>query len=731
MAQYEGEIIPIAAGPGSGGESRRVYTGPVIPTGEPSRPPEQDFTERAISRAGMGALGGAIAPEFLRVGGGIVGAFPHPIAKSIGSGMQAAATALKPLSQRLFSAATGGAAGVVGEAVETGVSAAGYPKIGVVAGLGSEFITQAGPGAALAAVRAIPGGGSLKTKIAKDLLEEVGITRESLSEAQQKIFDKEIEILRGKLEQGLPQRGLFGALQSAVNNIQAEAARKTSLMEALFSRSPGISSARLNQRAAEISKIGNTNKELSEVAGDIRSDIVARFSEQGLAQNAAYKAQKKIVDDIVAEKEKAGVFVESLREYKEIVKNLDQKLLMNKIGLYEQTRKVSVPTLVNNLKNIREALVSKSIPFGDSTNPANIAIYNDLYNKKLKVRATKDLSTGVTTFYRVYPTAYEAIDALRRKLGDAAWKEGVEGFESLSREEARNFYSALDNLQSKYVGTAFDKLQEGYSLAAQLLDKYKGGVGAKATGLDKFDPAQFAKTDKSLVTTFFGSKNGVEQLVRLTGNQTLVEQAASDYAARSLADLKSADQMRKWVAKNSDLLSSPYLAGLKDKINSSITNVANIERKSAKTLNVGESARKQAGEISRDAEKTVKTILGDVSPQARVRDIILGGKKSEWDQIAPILAASPEGRQALSDSLNQVLADAAKTGRKSLPLMFRDDIAPFVEPLIGPEKVKQLQLQLNKLAGRLTPEKITTGQKALSAAIATSFGAASKIYTNE
>lgn len=726
MALYEGEIIPIAAGPRPGGEPRPEYTGRVIHTEEPGRPPEQDFTERAISRAGMGALGGATAPEVLRGGGRIVQAFPHPIAKLIGGGMQAAGTALKPLSKRWFPAALGGAGGVAGETVETGVSAAGYPKIGVGLGLGAEFATQAVPGAALSAVRTIPGA-----KIAKDLLEGVGITRESLSEAQRKIFDKEIEILRGKLEQGLPQRGLFGALQSAVNNIQAEAAKKTSLMEAIFSRSPGISSARLNRRAAEISKIGNTDRELTDVAGDIREKIVARFSERGLARDNAYQAQKDIVNHIVAEKEKAGVFVEGLPEYKEIVKNLDQKLLMNKIGLYEQTRKVSVPTLVNNLKNIREALVRKSIPFGDSTNPKHIETYNDLKIKKLPVNDIEDPFTGVITFYRVYPTAYEAIDALRKKLGDAAWKEGVEGFESLSREEARNFYRALDNLQSKYVGKAFDDLQEGYSLASQLLDKYKGGVGAKATGLDKIDPNQFAKTDKSLVTTFFGSKNGVEQLVRLTGDPTLVEKAASDYAARSLADLKSADQMRKWVARNSDLLSSPYLGGLKDKINSSITNVANIERKSAKTLEVGESARKQVGEISRDAEKTVKTILGDVSPQARVRDIILGGKKSEWDQIAPILAASPEGRQALSDSLNQVLADAAKTGRKSLPLMFRDDIAPFVEPLIGPEKVKQLQLQLNKLAGRITPEKITTGQKALSAAIATSFGAASKIYTNE
>ncbi len=83
-----------------------------------------------------------------------------------------------------------------------------------------------------------------------------------------------------------------------------------------------------------------------------------------------------------------------------------------------------------------------------------------------------------------------------------------------------------------------------------------------------------------------------------------------------------------------------------------------------------------------------------------------------------------QGRRHLNDALGQVLADAAKTRRKSLPLLFRDDIAPFVEKMIPASEIAALQAQINKLAGPITPQKITFAQKALSAALATGAGTA-------
>jgi hypothetical protein len=219
------------------------------------------------------------------------------------------------------------------------------------------------------------------------------------------------------------------------------------------------------------------------------------------------------------------------------------------------------------------------------------------------------------------------------------------------------------------------------------------------------------------------------------GDRALVTQAASDFTARQLRD-KNAKGVRDWANKNGDWLES--LPEVKSKVNAYLTTLERAERVSGKTgsaakilesreptvLRAGEKAlaagEKEAGAITAEAQKRVDTILGDTSPAKRVREIILGGKASVWNEVGPILAGSPQGKKAISDAVLQVLAPEEAGGLIKLT-KFKEDVAPFLlsSKLMTKAQTDALESQLRTIYNSAVgaPAKLNMMQTAVKNAI--------------
>jgi hypothetical protein len=181
------------------------------------------------------------------------------------------------------------------------------------------------------------------------------------------------------------------------------------------------------------------------------------------------------------------------------------------------------------------------------------------------------------------------------------------------------------------------------------------------------------------------------------------------------------------------------LPEVKSKVDAYIKTLERAERVSGKTakaaqilgakeptvLRGGEKAlaagEKEAGAITAEAQKRVDTILGDRNPAARVREIILGGRPSEWKEVGPILAQDPQGKALVADAVRQIMADRASSGLVSSVRTFREDVAPSLRQagLMSDSQLASLEAQLQSIANSAVgePAKLTMLQNAIKNAI--------------
>jgi len=330
--------------------------------------------------------------------------------------------------------------------------------------------------------------------------------------------------------------------------------------------------------------------------------------------------------------------------------------------------------------------------------------------------------------YKTYPSSFEALDAVRRKLGDVAFGKEVAGYEGLTRKVAEDYYIKLSNIQSKYAGEAQDVLQRDYEIASRLIDKFKTKAGAKATAMDRIDATKFASDDKALPGTFFNSRQSVADAIELVGDAALVERQAADFVAKNLNG-KDASTARTWLTskQNSDFLSA--LPNVRRSAESYIANLERAEARAAGATKVEkrlgaeqkqaareaekapELGAREAGKVTQQAEAEAARILGTAEPAARVTDIILSGDRTLWDRVAPAIAAAPNGRQILGESVRQVLADRATQGVFGAMRFYETSLKDSLlrTGLIGKPEADQISRQLQEIASVSIsePEKLT------------------------
>jgi len=694
---------------------------------EPAAPSrEKGIVDRAKdvgTSAAVGGVAGFFTPQIAMGTGQIMEKIPYKPVQMAGRAMQAAVPSLTGLKQQSIGAATGAFSGATGEtagqvAELAGASAPVAESARILGSLAPiEILTSSARGVS-GLMRSVSPTAANTRMLLRSVMDDVGAAnlagakREEVmrrinelrkapftTDAQKKLYDvlaRDVQTMTGAAAQEAQ------ALQQAGTREGLEAQRRARGFAGMGGEVAETKTAILQGAKDALRNVGDATRELSDVGRTLRDRIVSRFDEQSLARSEAYQQQKAIRDAEVQRKEGSGVLVNSLPEFKAMIDDLRSKLLIGKEARQQVTAPVTEKGLLNAYNNIYEAVSGRRVMAGvnEQGNPV----------------------------YKTYPTSFEALDAVRRKLGDIAFGKEVAGYEGLTREVAQKYYAKLSEIQSKYAGPAQDTLQKDYEIASRLLEKFQAKGGAKATAMDRIDATKFKTDEKSLPNVFFNSKQSVADTIELVGDAALVEREAADYVAKNLAG-KNAASARNWITSKQN---SDWLSALPNVRKTAESYVANLERAEARAAGAGkvekrlgaaekmagreaekalELGAREAGKVTKQAEAEAARILGTAEPAARVSEIIMSGDRTLWDRIAPAIAAAPRGREILGESVRQVLADRAMQGIFGAMRFYDTSLKDSLlrTGLIGRQEADQISRQLQEIANVSIsePEKLT------------------------
>jgi hypothetical protein len=720
---------PLPPGPAA----PRVIPKPPVP--KELQPPEPkgretyDPTEIGVSGA-LGAGAGLAAPEIAAtVGrgvtglGSVIGMAPFPPAQVLGRTLQVGGmgiTAAAPLAGRAAPALQGLIGGLLGETAGQTSEILDQPQyVSEAARIGFGLT----PTQVLAWGAKKAGGGIAGSAISaavKNLAKKEGW--ESVASKEEKAA---IEKLIGDLFQQDPKskaaQSLYRQLETETSRLRQMAEQRAGTVEAGGARATRLGEQRLEQNRAALQNVGNADAEYDAMGRNLRGSMV-RHQERGIeARGTPYGDARAEVERIARERQAGGNLVEGTRAYQELLSDLRRLARVGREGEEVALAEVTEPGVEGSYRQILNALERKQTLLGTSADPTVAQRAQELRQRGLMVRETQS-PEGVTTYYREYPTSYEALDDVRRRLGtQAKFGEPTTGYEALKTDQAGDLYGRIRQIQSEYIGEPFDQMQSIYERGTAALRPFEGKAGQRAVGVDLADPDRYRVQPQKMTSDIFGSREGVDDFLRLSGNDTAtLQREASNYVARNLRG-KSAAEAERWLSsKNQEFLRHPALQDVYTRSSDYFQRIQMQEELARRGTRFGAEAPKKAEAIRKGTEKVADTILGDVTAVPRIEALIKGGKVSEWDQVGPILTSTQQGRENLAAAVSNVMAAEALSNRTAAAKTFRDKVAPNLQRVnMDPYRIKEIQDALDQVESFVLPAqaKLTFAQDVVQKAI--------------
>ena len=589
---------------------------PNLPEDKPVPTPTfKSALESIGTSTALGGALGALSPELLTAAGFGVSLIPD-VGPEISTALIEAGTAAR--GARLAAAGGGALSGAVSETAGQAAEAAGAPKsIADTARLGAGLAT--------------PGVSALASK-AKGLVGAVAKTLNLVGDSAN--VTKAAATLRGIEDAGVPAHALHQTLQQGADaEIQAAQSAGDKVM------------ADARQRAADVGS--QDTKAAAKILDDgkKRADqIVAEAKQRAAALNKASGNRMATAGKVLAQAEPALRVVGQPRELSDIGSELQSAVKQqHQAGLDQRTADY------NTLKNQRDAIVKQKEDAGQTI--AQTPGMKDL-KSYIKGKTATNVSPRQTTdpgTLRVYADvdkalvdpSFNALDQVRRKLGDVIGGRDVEGYSAIGKDVAGTLYKKISDIQKDFVGESDginlqQEMQSNYHDASIGLRKFGTGAGGKATALDRVDPERFAADPQGVPKQFFSSQQSVRDLKELTGDSGLVQRAGSSYVAGQLRGM-SAKQVEQYAAKNSDWMRE--VPGLQKSVSDYATRLAKIESTATKVQANSANLAKRGAAIPAEAEAAAtrersETIgragqVAEGSLKSQQRVLEEGGKQAE------------------------------------------------------------------------------------------------------
>jgi len=737
--RYKAEPKTSETGPWSKyqGSAAEVPT-PSTKDAELPAPPEDTFDVGKIPEStAYGAAAGFFTPEILKGAARLSQLSPYT--RALGPMLEVGSEAAK--GRRGAGAVAGGFAAGTGEtAAQTVKALGGGPVAQETARLGTEVLAPAG---IVAAGRSLPitreflkditeGGYKEATQRFADRLrgpaaaearkaqEAVigGLEREAAAlraqgkqQADQIIASAEAEAARLAPTNAQQAAQIRQAARDRANNILGDIERRVAFKRAALSRTRGVIAEAERIPGGARALIGEP-KEATDVGTALRDRITQVQKDRLTAREAQVKADKAAVAADVQAKQAAGQLVSDLPEYKQLLEFLAVKAGLGKAG--------------------------KQAPLAAERDPGTVNALQTLYNS-LRPRRIETAEGTVEEL----PIGFDAIDTIRRRLGEAYRNPTAEGYGAIGQGYARDLYKQLSEILGKYSEPKRD-LIANYETLSRDLDVFKTGAGQKATAVERFDPDRFKTYASELPANYFANRESVRDLVELTGgDKRFVEQQAASYVARQLEGVKTAQAASNWEAANRDwLVEFPALQG---SVNRYLESLGFAERRIPRTEAVAkalkteipkipELAKKEAAGVVKEAEKQATALerpgaaaMAGARGQARAAEAAASAKAKLLSSLGkdPVKAFDELVRAGNTDRLraaapvikgdselqNQFLEGVRISISRLDPKNMADDYRRLIQPalldteLIDAKQAKQIADQVRLVEMSVAPER--------------------------
>lgn len=471
------------------------------------------------------------------------------------------------------------------------------------------------------------------------------------------------------------QKGGAVAAQKVLDDAAALVQKKYGI--ARKAEAAGAAAEKSGQEA--LASIGNANRSRYDIGSTLQKKVVATDDAEVKALETAFKADKSERDKAVAAQEAAGVFPENTGKFQELMRFLNDKLVKGPQPPERQKVDVTETSVRNAYERVRDALVNKQVMMEGT--PAELApTIKKIQEAGGQVKMGTNPATGEPAVYRVYKTSFEAMDQVRRKLGDAFAGKPPEGFEGLLKDQAKDLYGRIRAIQVEYAGGpggVQDNLLKNYSEGKELLNALRIPAGRKIAGTDKLNPEYLTMDPSDIPGGFFKSKKGVQDLLQITKDPALVEQSAADYLARTLSGKKSSE-IQDFLKNNKEWID--LFPGLSKRVNDAAVALARGESIGPKTKKLAEGLRTEI----RDIPGVSQQAAADVRAKTE-RDISERLKRSEATQQR-LRQAGPTLAQP-----QQAAAEAAKKVAEAGPILGKGDAVSTIEKLITSGQTQQLE----------------------------------------
>jgi hypothetical protein len=312
------------------------------------------------------------------------------------------------------------------------------------------------------------------------------------------------QVLFEAAEQGRVKTGEATIAQRRAEMLRENAARSRSAAEG-FERKAAKATSRTQISPPKVGQV----RPLSDRGAFVSNAAVAQRSRIYENQVSQDRVLREAADQVVADNETAGRFITDVPSAKELMKEVSGRLSPDP---------VKSPT-ATSLPSPEESKVLGAVQ--TAMRDRRVVLSED------EARAATDAGIKLEKvgdqYVRTFKTSFEALDNLRRRLGESF--NGVPtGFEGIPTHLARDMYGKVSRVLDDYVGAARGEVQANWKAGLQALEPFDNTRTGKAltatqgeTGISSVSSAEVPGRILSQ------GREGVQQLKSLSGEKTAKE----------------------------------------------------------------------------------------------------------------------------------------------------------------------------------------------------------------
>jgi hypothetical protein len=405
-----------------------------------------------------------------------------------------------------------------------------------------------------------------------------------------------------------------------------------------------------------LSEIVAPPKELSDIGNELRDSISNLQKDRVVLRQTVRDQEIAMRDAEIQNKVAKNDLISNTNDIREIVSDLKKLVLREYEAIPVEapiTAKAQVDQvngLLQSLQGVPVRIQNNRVSLPANINPANSGYIKD-YIQKLSQLGNLEGRTVVV------PPSFEAIDQIRRSLGEAFKGKPPVGYESINKEFAKDLYVKLSKAMGKY-SEQHRRFIESYEALSRDLDIFRTKGAKKALALDDYLENNFATDPQGLAKYYFSSQQKVRDLLELTENKPLVEKTALEYVAGELKGKDSravVDYLTK--RENSDWLRE--LPQVRKKLERYADQLAAAEARAGKAQSIVKRVEQLEPEIKKTSKERQDELLslagvkaGEL--EAAGKEKIKGVETAAAEQVAPLKERAAEIQRLIDQKKSPV-----------------------------------------------------------------------------